>query len=194
MKLGCEFTSGFHALGIAWLAYLCWLALVCSKASIPAAEFFLHASCSHAYGRLFICAPPCTGMVMVCVTPNVEMGVTIGSMSIGFWFILSGFLIPRPAMPAWWAWAYYLVPVSWEVYAIVAAQLGDKARGLLACAQPSCMHAVCNCASLHFCLRACVVSMRLLAGQRDQTQQTQAPGMSSRDSPGACAGADDRVA
>jgi hypothetical protein len=72
----------------------------------------------------------CGAAAQVCVTPNVEMGVTIGAMSIGFWFIFSGFLIPRPDMPPWWRWVFYVCPPAWNIYAIVADQLGDKVRAL----------------------------------------------------------------
>lgn len=66
------------------------------------------------------------GMVMVSVTPNLTMGVTLGATMLGIWFIFAGFMIPRPAMPAWWEWMYYLSPPSWSIYALAADQLGDK--------------------------------------------------------------------
>jgi ABC-2 type transporter len=39
------------------------------------------------------------GMVVVCITPNLEMGITLGATLLGMWFAFAGFLIPRPLMP-----------------------------------------------------------------------------------------------
>jgi hypothetical protein len=42
--------------------------------------------CGHSLLKRFaLTLSPHAGMVMVCVTPNIEMGVTVGSMAIGFW-------------------------------------------------------------------------------------------------------------
>ena len=46
---------------------------------------------------------------MVCVTPNVTLGVTVGAMAIGAWFTFAGFLIPRPVIPEYYRWVWYLV-------------------------------------------------------------------------------------
>ena len=61
------------------------------------------------------------GMVMVCVTPNVEMGVTIGAMSIGFWCALA----KRKVLTCCKANTMYTpaCPVS----------VADLPKGLLAC-------------------------------------------------------------
>jgi ABC-type multidrug transport system permease subunit len=69
-------------------------------------------------------------MMMVAVTPNLTMGISFGVTVLGAWFIFAGLIIPRPSMPDWWRWLYYLMPPSWSVYAVVADQLGDKARAL----------------------------------------------------------------
>jgi ABC-type multidrug transport system permease subunit len=68
------------------------------------------------------------GMMMVTVTPNITMGITFGATVLGAWFLFAGLVIPRPAMPDWWFWLYYLTPSSYSVYAVVADQLGDKVR------------------------------------------------------------------
>ena len=38
----------------------------------------------------------------------------------------AGFIIPKPEMPGWLIWIYYLSPPAWAIYALVADQLGDK--------------------------------------------------------------------
>jgi ABC-type multidrug transport system permease subunit len=67
-------------------------------------------------------------LVQVCVTPNLQMGVTMGATTMGMWFVFAGFLIQRPYMPQWWKWFGYLCPPAWSIYAIVVDQLGDKVR------------------------------------------------------------------
>ena len=66
--------------------------------------------------------------LQVCVTPNLQMGVTFGATTLGMWFCFAGFLIQRPFMPPWWKWFSYLCPPAWSIYAIVVDQLGDKVR------------------------------------------------------------------
>jgi ABC-type multidrug transport system permease subunit len=66
------------------------------------------------------------GMVMVCITPNLQMGVTMGATALGFWFLFAGFMITRPLAPPWWRWVVYLCPTSWSIYAVAADQLMDK--------------------------------------------------------------------
>lgn len=57
---------------------------------------------------------------------QLEMGITFGATLLGMWFAFAGFMIPRPSMPDWWRWFFYITPPSWSVYALVADQLGDR--------------------------------------------------------------------
>jgi hypothetical protein len=88
----------------------------------------------------------------VCVTPNLQMGVTMGATTLGMWFAFAGFLIQRPYMPPWWKWFSYLCPPAWSIYAIVVDQLGDKVclacqvlRACELCSEAGCAGA-CACA------------------------------------------------
>ncbi len=38
---------------------------------------------------------------------------SLRSLLAGFWNLLSGFLIPIPAMPGYWVWAAWINPVMW---------------------------------------------------------------------------------
>jgi hypothetical protein len=38
---------------------------------------------------------------------------TVGSMAICIVLVLGGFLIPRPSMPKWWQWAFWISPLSY---------------------------------------------------------------------------------
>ncbi|GLJ30759.1 hypothetical protein SUGI_0609870 [Cryptomeria japonica] len=65
------------------------------------------------------------GMVTVAVTPNFSVAAIISSAFYSLWNLFCGFLIPRPKIPVWWRWYYWLTPISWTLYGLVASQLGD---------------------------------------------------------------------
>lgn len=53
------------------------------------------------------------GMAAVNLTPSVPLANVLCSFFFGFWNLLSGFLIPIPAMPGYWVWAAWINPVMW---------------------------------------------------------------------------------
>ncbi|KAK9690326.1 hypothetical protein RND81_09G120100 [Saponaria officinalis] len=65
------------------------------------------------------------GMMSVAITPNYHVAAIVGSAFYGLWNLFSGFLIPRPRIPIWWRWYYYLSPVAWTLYGLVSSQFGD---------------------------------------------------------------------
>ncbi|KAK9830255.1 hypothetical protein WJX72_010612 [[Myrmecia] bisecta] len=65
------------------------------------------------------------GIAAVAVTPNVQMAAVISSAFYSLWFLFAGFVIPRPRIPGWWVWYYYLDPVAFTLYGLIASQLGD---------------------------------------------------------------------
>jgi len=65
------------------------------------------------------------GVAAVCLTPNVALSNVLCSFFFGLWNLTCGFLIPRPSMPAYWRWFYYINPVSWSLYSLAVSQLGD---------------------------------------------------------------------
>lgn len=44
---------------------------------------------------------------------HANMAAPLALLPAGFWNLLSGFLIPIPAMPGYWVWAAWLNPVMW---------------------------------------------------------------------------------
>ncbi|PKA64631.1 Pleiotropic drug resistance protein 12 [Apostasia shenzhenica] len=65
------------------------------------------------------------GMLSVAVSPNLQVSGVL-SASIFFLFdLFSGFFIPRPELPAWWVWFYWVCPVSWTLYGLIVTQYGD---------------------------------------------------------------------
>ncbi|KAH9604838.1 hypothetical protein KSS87_022657 [Heliosperma pusillum] len=65
------------------------------------------------------------GMMTVAITPNHHVAPIIGAAFYGIWNLFSGYLIPKPKIPIWWRWYYYICPVAWTLYGLVASQFGD---------------------------------------------------------------------
>ncbi|GAB4850133.1 transcription factor [Ancistrocladus abbreviatus] len=65
------------------------------------------------------------GMMSVAITPNHHIASIIASVFFSIWNLFSGFLIPRPRIPVWWRWYYWICPVAWTLYGLIASQFGD---------------------------------------------------------------------
>ncbi|KAL4597775.1 hypothetical protein ACB092_11G013400 [Castanea dentata] len=65
------------------------------------------------------------GMMAIGLTPSQNLAAVISSAFYSIWNVLSGFLIPKPSIPPWWIWFYYICPVSWTLRGIISSQLGD---------------------------------------------------------------------
>ncbi|TMX00544.1 hypothetical protein EJD97_000623 [Solanum chilense] len=66
-----------------------------------------------------------TGMMVISVAPTQHLAAIISSALFSLWNIMSGFLVPKPSIPEWWIWFYYINPVAWTVRGIISSQLGD---------------------------------------------------------------------
>ncbi|KAJ0007311.1 hypothetical protein Pint_29980 [Pistacia integerrima] len=65
------------------------------------------------------------GMMAVAMTPNHHIASIVSSAFYAMWNLFSGFIIPRTRIPIWWRWYYWVCPVSWTLYGLVASQFGD---------------------------------------------------------------------
>lgn len=65
------------------------------------------------------------GMMAVSLTPSQHLAAVVSSAFYSLWNLLSGFLVPKPNIPAWWIWFYYVCPVAWTLRGIITSQLGD---------------------------------------------------------------------
>ncbi|KHG05121.1 ABC transporter G family member 40 [Gossypium arboreum] len=65
------------------------------------------------------------GMMAVAVTPNYHIASIVSAAFYGLWNLFSGFIIPRPSMPVWWRWYYWVCPVAWTLYGLFVSQFGD---------------------------------------------------------------------
>ncbi|XP_022948694.1 pleiotropic drug resistance protein 1-like [Cucurbita moschata] len=65
------------------------------------------------------------GMMAVAMTPNHHIASILSFAFFGLWSLFSGFVVPKPRIPVWWAWYYWVCPVGWTLYGLVASQYGD---------------------------------------------------------------------
>ncbi|KAH6835919.1 pleiotropic drug resistance 2 [Perilla frutescens var. hirtella] len=64
-------------------------------------------------------------MLLIAITPSLPVAATLLSAFNTMFNLFAGFLIPRPQIPKWWIWFYYVVPTSWSLNGILTSQYGD---------------------------------------------------------------------
>ncbi|KAC9560170.1 hypothetical protein E3N88_45634 [Mikania micrantha] len=65
------------------------------------------------------------GMMTVSITPNEQVAAVFAASFYAIFNIFSGFFIPRPRIPKWWVWYYWICPVAWTVYGFMVSQYHD---------------------------------------------------------------------
>ncbi|XP_078431904.1 pleiotropic drug resistance 1 [Wolffia australiana] len=65
------------------------------------------------------------GMMTVAISPNHQVAAIFAATFYSLFNLFSGFFIPRPRIPKWWVWYYWICPVAWTVYGLIASQFGD---------------------------------------------------------------------
>ncbi|XLQ98847.1 hypothetical protein S83_065046 [Arachis hypogaea] len=65
------------------------------------------------------------GMMTVSITPNHQVASIFAAAFYGLFNLFSGFFIPRPKIPKWWIWYYWICPVAWTVYGLIVSQYRD---------------------------------------------------------------------
>ncbi|AQK39261.1 ABC transporter G family member 41 isoform X2 [Zea mays] len=64
------------------------------------------------------------GMLMVSVTPNIQVASILTSLFYTIQNLMSGFIVPGPQIPKWWLWLYYTSPMSWTLNVFFTTQFG----------------------------------------------------------------------
>ncbi|PWA38564.1 AAA+ ATPase domain-containing protein [Artemisia annua] len=70
------------------------------------------------------------GMLLVAVTPSFPLAAILQSAFYTIFNLFGGFLIPKPKIPNWWIWLYYLTPTSWTLNALLTSQFGDVKKDI----------------------------------------------------------------
>nr|XP_027186672.1 ABC transporter G family member 39-like isoform X1 [Cicer arietinum] len=65
------------------------------------------------------------GMMIVALTPNLQISTIVITFFTCLWNLFSGFLIPMTKIPIWWRWYYWASPVAWTIDGLVTSQVGD---------------------------------------------------------------------
>ncbi|KAG5537776.1 hypothetical protein RHGRI_025028 [Rhododendron griersonianum] len=65
------------------------------------------------------------GMMTVSITPNHQVASILAAAFYSLFNLFSGFFIPRPKIPKWWSWYYWICPLAWTVYGLIVSQYGD---------------------------------------------------------------------
>ncbi|KAI3417297.1 Protein kinase domain-containing protein [Psidium guajava] len=65
------------------------------------------------------------GMLLVSFTPNFMVAAILQSAFYANFNLFAGFLIPKPKIPKWWIWLYYVCPTSWALNGMLTSQYGD---------------------------------------------------------------------
>ncbi|KAF2606954.1 hypothetical protein F2Q68_00044521 [Brassica cretica] len=72
------------------------------------------------------------GMLMVALTPNIHMALTLRTTFFSMVNLFAGFTIPKQKIPKWWIWMYYLSPTSWVLEGLLNSQYGDVDKQIIA--------------------------------------------------------------
>nr|GMD12050.1 pleiotropic drug resistance protein 3-like [Ipomoea batatas] len=65
------------------------------------------------------------GMLLVAMTPSFPIAAILQSAFYSMFSLFAGFLVPKPQIPKWWIWFYYLMPTSWSLNGMLSSQYGD---------------------------------------------------------------------
>ncbi|KAE8684728.1 ABC transporter G family member 29 [Hibiscus syriacus] len=65
------------------------------------------------------------GMMTVSITPNHQIAAVFAAAFYAIFDLFSGFFIPKPRIPKWWIWYYWICPLAWTVYGLILSQYGD---------------------------------------------------------------------
>ncbi|CAH2079071.1 unnamed protein product [Thlaspi arvense] len=72
------------------------------------------------------------GMLLVVVTPNIHVAFTLRSSFYSIVNLFAGYVMPKPNIPKWWIWMYYLSPTSWVLNGLLTSQYGDMEKEITA--------------------------------------------------------------
>ncbi|KAH9288446.1 hypothetical protein KI387_032563 [Taxus chinensis] len=77
------------------------------------------------------------GMLTVSITPNAQFGAIIASTFYFLFNLFSGFVVPKPDIPGWWVWYYWICPTGWTLNGLITTQYGDLKKHISVAGKPS---------------------------------------------------------
>ncbi|XP_071698349.1 pleiotropic drug resistance protein 3-like [Rutidosis leptorrhynchoides] len=110
------------------IPYLFGQTLVFTCITYPMIGYYWSAYKIFCYFYTFMCTMmyfTYLGMLLVSMTPSFPVAAILQSAFYTMCNLFAGFLIPKPKIPNWWIWLYYLTPTSWSLNAMLTSQFGD---------------------------------------------------------------------
>ncbi|GLJ52515.1 hypothetical protein SUGI_1117730 [Cryptomeria japonica] len=77
------------------------------------------------------------GMLTVSITPNAQFGAILAASFYFLFNLFSGFIIPRPDIPGWLVWYYWICPTGWTLNGLITSQYGDLSKQISIAGKPS---------------------------------------------------------
>lgn len=81
--------------------------------------FFFYMLMSDIYFTMF-------GMMTMSLTPSPQISAVLIYFFLCLWNLFSGFIIPKPQIPIWSRWCYWITPLSWTIYGLLTSQVGEQ--------------------------------------------------------------------
>ncbi|WOL10237.1 pleiotropic drug resistance protein 3-like isoform X1 [Canna indica] len=72
------------------------------------------------------------GMLLASLSATAELANILASAVYTLLSLFSGFLLPRPKIPKWWIWLYWICPTSWTLNGLLTSQYGDLTKEISA--------------------------------------------------------------
>ncbi|XP_071697291.1 pleiotropic drug resistance protein 3-like isoform X2 [Rutidosis leptorrhynchoides] len=110
------------------IPYLFGQTLVFTCITYPMIGYYWSAYKIFCYFYTFMCTMmyfTYLGMLLVSMTPSFPVAAILQSAFYTLFNLFAGFIIPKPKIPNWWIWLYYLIPTSWSLNAMLTSQFGD---------------------------------------------------------------------
>ncbi|KAK8670104.1 hypothetical protein V6N13_104865 [Hibiscus sabdariffa] len=131
----CAFGKGLNSMVIVEIPYLITVATIYEVITYPMMGYQWSAYKIFWAFYSMLSALVCfnyLGMLLVSLTPNIQVASILTSSSYTMLILFSGFVIPKAQIPKWWIWLYYICPTSWAMNGMLTSQYGDVETQILA--------------------------------------------------------------
>ncbi|KAH7833611.1 hypothetical protein Vadar_008066 [Vaccinium darrowii] len=116
------------------IPYVFLQAVIFTIITYPAIGFYLSINKVFWYTYTMFCTMlyfTYLGMLLVALTPNIQVASILASFCYNIMNLFSGFLIPQPNIPKWWIWFYWICPAAWSQQGFVTSQYGDIEKEII---------------------------------------------------------------
>ncbi|KAF1867088.1 hypothetical protein Lal_00049516 [Lupinus albus] len=71
------------------------------------------------------------GMLIMSLSINLDIAAVLSTAVYTIFNLFSGFLMPRPKIPKWWIWCYWITPTAWSLNGLLTSQYGEMEKEIL---------------------------------------------------------------